>query len=223
MKSADRENDRYREADHCEVRAEEKIIFNYLREIRKQKTGPLRLMDLGCGSGLISAKIKELGFMVTGIDFSTVAVAKARQNGIDAKVGDLDQGIPEADKRYDLVVAGDLIEHVFDPISLLKEMNRVLKDDGYLIFSVPHDWSVMVRLRALIGRSYQEINYFRTGSCKHHTSFSNRLLKFMLRQSNFRVVGQYRITNIGHLKQVTSLWLPLLFTNEFVIKAEKIV
>src|SRR3989344_887980 len=122
MKPSAIEDARYSQADYCQINLEEEIVFGYLKEIRDKLSSPGRLYDLGCGTGLISQKVAELGFQVRGVDFSPVAVAKAQQHGVDAYVANVDEGLPEPDHAYDVVLAGDILEHVFDPLAVISEI-----------------------------------------------------------------------------------------------------
>lgn len=221
MKPATHENNRYRQADHCHIKTEELHVFKHIEKIAQQHPKSIRLLDIGCGTGRITKVIQDMGLQVKGIDFSGVAVHKARQRGLTVEVVDLDSGIPEPDQHYDIVLAGDIIEHVFDPINVLKECHRVLKDDGTCLLTIPHDLSIMVRLRALAGHTHQEISYRRVGVVKHHTVFSWPLLKFMLQQAGFTSDKVTRVTNIGHFMKLTSTITPLIFTNGFIIAGRK--
>jgi 2-polyprenyl-3-methyl-5-hydroxy-6-metoxy-1,4-benzoquinol methylase len=218
MKPAAIEDTRFAQNDYCPTRLEEQVMFEYLDTIAKNYPGR-QLLDLGCGSGLISKQLQERGWQVRGLDFSSVAVAKAQANSIDAAVADIDEGLPEPADQYDVVVAGDVLEHVFDPLAAIGEVARVLKPGGYFLVTVPNDVSVMVRLKTLLGISYQEVMYRRSGVYKHHTFFTVGLLSYLLKRHRFTVEKTARITNIGHRWQVKSAASPLLFTNELAVKA----
>ncbi len=221
MKPAAIEDTRYAKEDYCQIRREEEIIFSYLKEIKRNHGGTPTLLDIGCGSGMITKEVAALGYAVKGIDFSATAVEKARSVGVDAEVVDLDDGIPGPDGTYDVVLAGDIIEHVFDPISVIKEASRVVKPGGHLLVTIPNDVSVMVRLKTLFGISYQEVMYRRSGIYKHHTFFTLGLIKYMLRMSGFQVIKKTHITNVGKLVQLSSPITPLIFTNELVVVAQR--
>ncbi|HLC49521.1 MAG TPA: class I SAM-dependent methyltransferase [Candidatus Andersenbacteria bacterium] len=221
MKPSTIEDARYATQDYCQIRREEEIIFSYLDYIKHKQGNELQLLDIGCGSGMITKEIANKGFQVKGIDFSKTAVEKARAAGVPAEVVDLDDGIPDGDNTYDVVLAGDIIEHVFDPMSVIREASRVVKPGGYFLVTIPNDVSVMVRIKTLLGISYQEVMYRRSGIYKHHTFFTLELLRYMLRKAGFSIVKKTHITNIGRLAQLQSPVTPLLFTNELVVMAQK--
>jgi len=180
MNPKDRENNLYKTGKRCEISKEEEILFEYLgNNIRPGS----KVLDIGCGSGEITYKIKEKGFSITGVDFSEVGVKLARSKSLDCMVIDLDSGLPFDDGVFDVVWAGDIIEHLFDPIFVLKEVNRVLIPGGALLCTIPYDLKVTTRLRVLLGHSYQESVYRKFNQYKHHTFFSIPLLKYMLKES----------------------------------------
>jgi 2-polyprenyl-3-methyl-5-hydroxy-6-metoxy-1,4-benzoquinol methylase len=145
MKPEERENERYALEDYCPVSAEEEMMFALLAQYtKKRKLDPqtMRVLDVGCGSGRVSKFIQEKGYKVVGLDFSEEAVKKAVAQSILAKRANLDEGIPEESGTFDVVWAGDIVEHVFDPIGLLRESFRVLKKNGVMLITIPvmSDW-----------------------------------------------------------------------------------
>lgn len=124
---------------------------------------------------------------MTGLDFSSIAIERAKGLGLDCQVADLDAGIPFDNSTFDTVWAGDVIEHLFDPVFVLKEVNRVLVPGGLLLCTIPYDLRLTTRLRILLGHSYQEITYKELGQYKHHTFFSIPLLKYMLKKSSLQL------------------------------------
>jgi SAM-dependent methyltransferase len=167
----EREDRLYKSGKRCEIAKEEGILFEYLDKISDRGS---RVLDIGAGSGDITYKIKEKGFSVTGVDFSEEVVKLTRGLGLNCLVVDLDNGIPFDDGVFDIVWAGDIIEHLFDPIFVLKEVNRVLAPGGALLCTIQYDLKITTRLTALLGQSYQESVYRKYGQYKHHTFFRYR-------------------------------------------------
>ncbi len=221
MKPQQIEDQRYQKEDHCEINFEEKMMFEMLDNWSKGKEkSSIKVLDIGCGSGLIAKEIKKMGYSVEGVDFSEEAVKKAVQNGINASVCDLDGGINKSDGKFDIVWAGDIIEHVFDPIGLLKEINRVLKNKGILILCIPSDVGLVSRIKMLFGHSYQEITYKKSGYHKHHTFFNLSLISFMLEKA-FLKINHVKKILILNKKRYLINFLPSAFYNELVITAQK--
>ncbi len=182
MKPAEREDMKYSMGHKTAVAQEEKEMFNLL-----PKTGG-KLLDIGCGEGSISVKLREAGFDVTGIDFSPVAIDMAKAKGLNAQVVDVDGGLPFADKEFAVAWFGDILEHVFDPILLMKEICRVLKDDGMALLTTPNEMWLPARVNALFGRSPQSSVYRKFGQCKHHTMMSLELLEYFIKTAGLKIV-----------------------------------
>lgn len=195
-------------------------MFGILNTKFPNRRDRVRVLDVGCGSGRITKNIVDAGFAVSAYDISEVAVKKAKQLGIKAKVADLETGIPEKTGSVHAVWAGDIIEHLFDPINFLNEINRVLVPGGVLIASIPSDVGLITRLLVLIGRSYQQPMYEKSGFYKHHTFFTEQLIRFMLKTSGFVKVKVSKILVHGK-HQIVSDFLPSFLFNEMVVFAVK--
>lgn len=219
MKPEQMENKRYQAADFGTISMEEELMLGMLKKYSIQKKETLKVLDVGCGSGTIAKKIKDAGHAVKGIDFSEEAIKRANARGIETKQCNLDEGISEPDNIYDVVWEGDIVEHVFDPIGLLKESARVLKTNGILLLTIPNDVGLVSRIKIIFGISHQEQMYMTSGFYKHHTFFTPRLIKFMLEKSGFQIVEFHKILNIGHRYRIK--FLPSMFYNEMVINAKK--
>ena len=100
-----------------------------------------RVLDLGCGAGLLSEPLARLGADVTGLDAAaeTIAVARAHAEGqrlaIDYRVGGVESLGPA---RFDLIVAMEVVEHVADVPGFLRGIAGALLPDGLLILSTPN-------------------------------------------------------------------------------------
>ncbi|GGJ62998.1 class I SAM-dependent methyltransferase [Streptomyces brasiliensis] len=100
-----------------------------------------RILDAGCGSGPLSAALRDRGAVVTGIDASAGMLALARRRlGDDAALHlvDLSDPLPFADGAFDDVVASLVLHYLEDWGPTLAEMRRVLRPGGRLIASVDH-------------------------------------------------------------------------------------
>lgn len=97
-----------------------------------------RLLDYGCGSGRFAAEMRDRGWDARGMDFSADAAAAARANfGLDVIHGDLPHpAVPPG--SLDAVTLRAVLEHVHDPVRLVREAAAALKPGGYLFVSVPN-------------------------------------------------------------------------------------
>jgi SAM-dependent methyltransferase len=100
-----------------------------------------RILDAGCGSGPLSAALRDRGAIVTGIDSSAKMVGLARQRlgtSADVHIADLGNPLPFPDRRFDDVIASLVLHYLEDWVGPLAELWRVLKPGGRLIVSVDH-------------------------------------------------------------------------------------
>ncbi len=106
-----------------------------------------RVVDVGCGSGETLRALGDLGWRAEGVDFDAAAVARAREEGLRAEVGTLaSQCYP--DESLDAVTMSHVLEHVSDPIGLLREARRVLAPSGIIAVVTPNHESLGHRIFA---------------------------------------------------------------------------
>ncbi|TMK54792.1 MAG: class I SAM-dependent methyltransferase [Actinobacteria bacterium] len=150
-------SDRYGE-HHRERRSREFVYAGEerVRLFREYVGGPnRRVLDLGCRYGALTRAYAE-GNEVTGVDVDREALAEAAKLGIDTKWADADEPLPFEGASFDVVVAGELLEHVRDPDGLVAEARRVLRPGGQFVASVPNAFRLKNRLRFLLGRKPED-------------------------------------------------------------------
>jgi SAM-dependent methyltransferase len=119
---------------------------------RRYVGGPgRRVLDLGCRDGALT-QAYTTGNEVVGVDADRDALAEAAKLGIETQWADLDEALPFEDESFDVVVAGELLEHLRDPARFASEVRRVLRRGGAFVASVPNAFRLKNRLRFLIGR-----------------------------------------------------------------------
>jgi 2-polyprenyl-3-methyl-5-hydroxy-6-metoxy-1,4-benzoquinol methylase len=98
-----------------------------------------RVLDLGCGDGAFAAAIARAGAVVTMADVAREAVRRARARVPGAEAVVLEEGapLPFAEDAFDVVWAGETLEHVADVVGLLAEVRRVLRWGGTLVATTP--------------------------------------------------------------------------------------
>ena len=112
-----------------------------------------RVLDIGCGSGELMKMIQSLGHEIKGLDASGIAIKICKEKQLDVIQWDLNEPLPFGDKEFDIVTCTEVIEHLCDPSSVLSEIKRVLKDEGFLTISAPNEYDWYHRLRILFGKS----------------------------------------------------------------------
>ncbi len=119
---------------------------------------PARVLDVGCGEAVLTHALAREGFSAVGVDVAEEPLRRAR-----ARYGDLDlrlipaQGVwPLPDAAFDLVWAGEVIEHVTDTLGWLSEVRRVLRSGGVLALSTPARTRVSLLALAFAPRAFDE-------------------------------------------------------------------
>lgn len=98
--------------------------------------GNLRILDVGCGDGVISQPLMDSGHFVAAVDLPTVATAAHKCNVSSIMAGDAET-LAFADGTFDLVIASEVLEHLWAPQCFIDEAYRTLKLHGYLIIETP--------------------------------------------------------------------------------------
>jgi SAM-dependent methyltransferase len=114
-----------------------------------------RVLDLGCRDGALT-RAYAAGNELVGVDADREALAEAEKLGIETHWADLDQPLPFDDASFDVVVAGELLEHLRDPRRVVAEVSRVLRPGGTFVASVPNAYRLKNRLRFLLGIKPEE-------------------------------------------------------------------
>src|SRR4051812_44711857 len=120
-----------------------------------------RILDAGCGTGLLSAALRDRGAIVTGIDASAEMLELARNRlgaDTDLRVVDLANPLPFPDDTFDDVVASLVLHYLEDWGPPLTELRRVLTPGGRLIISVDHPFAIHLVHR----QAGNEMPYFET-------------------------------------------------------------
>ncbi|MCX7877905.1 MAG: class I SAM-dependent methyltransferase [Ignavibacteria bacterium] len=121
-------------------------LFRYIENKRIRKLIELaeinkddKVLEVGCGAGHILERVPR--GKLYGIDISEIQVKRAKMRlGDKAEIiKSAGEEIPFEDKFFERILCSEVIEHVLDPIPLLKEMKRVLKDSGILSLSIPNE------------------------------------------------------------------------------------
>lgn len=171
-------NDDYYQADGKELRA---LIPD----------GPNVVMDLGCASGRLGRDLLEAGKAgrIVGVEIFEPAAGQAMRHYDAVHVGDIETLELDYEGYFDVVVCGDILEHLREPDRILGKIRRWLKDEGLLVCCVPNlrNWKIIMDLTFM-----GEWRYAGCGILDqtHLRFFTARSFKRMLHDNSFGVVYQ---------------------------------
>jgi len=178
-------------------RQEGKGLAFAARLSRWRETG--RFLDVGCATGFfINGIRKHSGWEVHGVDFGEAAIRYARNElGLDVKQGELADAA-YADGFFDYVHVNNVLEHVLDPVAMLRECRRIVKPGGRLFLSVPNGFN----------DSRELIDYYNEEGRSGHSHkghifyFPGRTLMEMFEQTGFGVLQK---KSYGHKRGLRNL------------------
>lgn len=156
------------------------------------------VLDLGCRDGALTSYYAA-GNRVLGVDIDSVALSRAKENlGIETHLLDIQGDWAELQgRKFDAVVAGEVLEHLFSPADILKKISMHLLPGGLLVGSVPNAFSLKNRLRYLWGRK----KHTPLSDLTHVNHFSARELQDLLteRFSTVQIIGLGRYRRLARM------------------------
>ena len=112
-----------------------------------------RVLDVGCSSGYLSEPLATRGNTIVGIELDPDAARAAEAFCERVLVGDVEtMALPLDPASFDVVLCGDVIEHLRDPVATLARLRPFLKPGGRLVLSTPNVANWAIRLSLLAGR-----------------------------------------------------------------------
>ena len=182
-------NQKYSGENAIKITGDYKARMNAI--IRMCGTGK-KILDIGCFTGYLMERLKEKNNEVYGVDISQKAVSNAKKKGLTVSQGDVEKGLKFKDNTFDVIVMGEIIEHVFDTDKVIREIRRMLKSEGSVVITTPNIACLNRRLRLLLGENpYIDIGVLnddnKTTASGHIRYFTFANLKILLERNGFKV------------------------------------
>ncbi len=147
-----------------------------------------RVLDVGCGIGTFLLLAKESGYEVWGTEISDFGSRYAEENlALDVYKGDLKEAqFPSA--HFDIITLWHTLEHVPDPKATLKEIHRILKEDGLLVIAVPNLHNFITKILYFLAKG-KRLKLFSPQSKEwHFFHFSITTLSTLLKKAGFDII-----------------------------------
>lgn len=157
----------------------------FLDLLKKKKKA--RILDIGCGAGDLLLMLKEQGFeKAEGLDYSQKAKDFTEKRGLKITLCDIENETPLFKEEFDVIVCGDILEHIFEPAFFLKKIKKFLRKGGWLLISVPNaGWYLNGILLTFFPQLLRLSPAF--GVWTHCNQFTFFTLKRFLQDSGFNV------------------------------------
>jgi len=197
----------YRLANEVYIKNQDAII-KVLEGIHAEK-----MLDIGCGGGEFTLRCAHAigSNEVYGIEIDEQKAEEAKKRGINCFCGDAGNRFPLSDEWFEVIIANQVLEHVFDIDNMVSECHRVLKKKGILILSTPNLGALYQRVLLLFGKqptnlhvSKIQVGNFLKGveASGHIHALTVSALKDLLEYHKFKIeefkgCGFYPLTSFG--------------------------
>ncbi|MGB2809079.1 MAG: class I SAM-dependent methyltransferase [Sedimentisphaerales bacterium] len=172
------------------------------------------VLSVGCGTGFTEAELVKRSIRVIGIEINHSAARIARQRGLTVLEGDVSEiDVDVAGELYDCLIYADILEHLPDPVAVLKRHVKCLKPNGIVYVSIPNFrhysvfWQLFVR---------GHVNYVDAGilDCTHLRMTTRKMVLEWFEQAGLNLVQWKYLNNRKKAKLISAcfLWLAQEFT-----------
>lgn len=183
-----------------------------IETLRKELPTDGKILDVGCGNGIISMNVGAFGYNVLGVDVSDKAIQKAIQKNqlpnvrFEVKSA---EALAAEGPQFDAIICSEVIEHLQNPSILLSTINKALKNSGVLIVTVPNGfgpreslvtkpilklreknnwvWRMVLKTKSLLGYS-GTTTQSAADNLDHVQFFSKKHLISLLNENEFKLV-----------------------------------
>jgi O-antigen biosynthesis protein len=189
--------------------------------------GQKKVLDVGCADGHLSKKIQSNNSEVVGIEIDQIAAKEASKYCKELICGDVES--TELSDKYisyfDFIIFSDVLEHLKEPLMVLKRFKKYLKDDGYVIIALPNISNWRLRVKFLFGNFEYEDKGLLDRS--HIRFFNEKSAKKLLQDADLEIykfdltVGDVKKRYAKFFHYIGTLW-PNFLAYQFLIIAKKV-
>jgi len=192
-------------------RAEEIRFNKILKLIGRNK----KILDIGCYDGSLGKLLINNNNEVYGIEINKESAKLAKKRGLRVKVQDATETLGFKNDFFDIVVAGEIIEHILDTDFFINEIKRVLKPGGQLVLTTPNMASFGRRILLLLGKNPHmeaSLGFPPEARAGHIRFFTKGLLIRYLQHKKFKVLKfTSDVVNFNRSGSLMSSFLANLF------------
>jgi SAM-dependent methyltransferase len=182
--------------------------------------GSNKILELGTGGGEFMSELKRRGHNVIGLDILPNKFLLGK--GFDIRKHDLNKGLPFKKSSFDVVIGLEVLEHLYNPYEMMKEIRRVLKPNGYAIISMPNTGSLFSRIGQLYEKRMDNLDIY-----WHHHQPSIISIRNLI-SGELKIEKEIFISSFRRLRIFNPLLKILLkinknlFCGDLMIKARKV-
>jgi 2-polyprenyl-3-methyl-5-hydroxy-6-metoxy-1,4-benzoquinol methylase len=205
-------------------------LFRIVSEISGLET----ILEIGCGSGGLISELKKTGIasFVVGVEpFGEKSETSDIDLFIKSNVEDVLNLLPE-NQRYDLIIFGDVLEHLIDPWTILKNItDSFLSENGYVLISIPNIRNFMSLYKIIFMRSFKyesegvfdktHLRFFCLTDILHLVHHA-RLVPIKVTQ-NYKYKSSifFSKNRLKYLNGITLNLFPTLWADQIIVLAKK--
>jgi len=168
------------------------IRIKYIQNvINKQRLDKMKILDLGCGGGLISEGLSKIGANVTGIDFikENINIAKIHSHKSNLKINykTLDFENEKISSKFDIILIFEVLEHLSDWKTFIRKIQSNLKSNGILIISTINKNLISKFLTIDLAENF--LQWIPPNTHNYHKFIRPKELEFFLNKNNFKNIS----------------------------------
>jgi 2-polyprenyl-3-methyl-5-hydroxy-6-metoxy-1,4-benzoquinol methylase len=189
----------------------------YLENLKNLEGKDRKILDIACNDGALTKNYEKYGD-VLGIDINKNAIAKCKKRGVKCLLSTVEDLPKKYDNYFDIIIAGDIIEHIFNTDDFLRNIHKKLKKGGILLLTTANVASIGRRIMFLFGKNpfleystelpYKELN---VGHIRYYTVGDMYLQMNHCGFVNTQVLGdRINLTEKLYIPRVVSKHLPTI-------------